>query len=47
MVGCSLGIALVGPDRDPDPDRLLGVADRAMYEAKSDGAERFVIRELT
>jgi diguanylate cyclase (GGDEF)-like protein len=39
-VGCSIGIAMA-PENSRDGDELMKLADSAMYEAKSDGRNRF------
>ncbi|PKL34465.1 MAG: hypothetical protein CVV45_03090 [Spirochaetae bacterium HGW-Spirochaetae-10] len=43
-IGASVGIALY-PDHDPRPDRLIQLADRAMYRAKASGRGRFAFFE--
>lgn len=39
-VTISLGVASAVPDRRSSPDRLMGAADRALYEAKAAGRNR-------
>jgi diguanylate cyclase (GGDEF)-like protein len=39
-VTISLGVAAAVPDRRSSPDRLMGAADRALYEAKAAGRNR-------
>jgi diguanylate cyclase (GGDEF)-like protein len=41
VVTISLGIATAIPDRRGSPDRLMGAADRALYDAKAGGRNRF------
>jgi diguanylate cyclase (GGDEF)-like protein len=43
VVTISLGVAAAIPDRRTSPDRLMGAADRALYEAKSAGRNRIEI----
>lgn len=46
-VGISIGIGVAGPDHtDVDPDRLLTLADTAMYRAKAAGGAAPVIAHL-
>jgi len=39
-VTISLGVAAAVPDRRSSPDRLMGAADRALYQAKAEGRNR-------
>lgn len=39
-VGLSMGVALLAPGRTCDPDRMLLLADQAMYDAKAAGRGR-------
>jgi len=43
-VGCSVGVAELG--RDEEPDAWIHRADRAMYQAKSEGGGVFVAGEM-
>lgn len=45
-IGTSLGIAMF-PDHAPDMDRLLHIADLAMYEAKRSGNNQYRLGEQT
>ena len=43
LLSCSAGVAYVEPGEVADPDRLLLVADRVMYEAKAAGRARHAV----
>jgi diguanylate cyclase (GGDEF)-like protein/PAS domain S-box-containing protein len=46
-VGISIGVGVAGPSRtDVDPDRLLTLADTAMYQAKAGGGAGWVLAHL-
>jgi diguanylate cyclase (GGDEF)-like protein/PAS domain S-box-containing protein len=44
-ITASIGIALMGADAEPAGDDVLVEADRAMYEAKRQGGDRFMVSD--
>ncbi len=42
-VTVSLGVTAIVPTVSGDPDRLVGISDKALYEAKETGRNRYVI----
>lgn len=42
IVTLSLGVAAVFPDGERGPEMLVELADQALYQAKSDGRNRYV-----
>ncbi|MGE4538593.1 MAG: diguanylate cyclase [Desulfovibrio sp.] len=45
-IGCSIGVSL-GRHYPPNLERSLSLADRAMYEAKAQGKNRYILHEDT
>jgi diguanylate cyclase (GGDEF)-like protein len=47
-ITCSLGATLIEPEQDGvDPKAAMAVADLALYQAKLDGRNRYVLRSLS
>lgn len=45
-VTLSLGVSSTIPQKEISPEVLIAVADKALYEAKEQGRNRFVVKTL-